>query len=81
VTISPNISGMAFSWTGDTLLISHNNFDYLTQYVVTITTGVVDLSGNSMLTSYQFPFTTQNTIYLSYSSEILQENIINNGSI
>jgi len=81
VLLSPNLSGIVFDWTGNTLLISHDNFEYLTSYVVTISTGVLDLSWVNMDALYQFSFMTQNNIYITYQPTIFEEIITNNGII
>jgi hypothetical protein len=81
VEFSPNLSGIIFSWTGNTLLIEHDDFDYLTGYTISISTGVLDLSGVAMESEYSFSFVTQNNVYLDYQPDIFEEAIENNGAI
>ncbi|MDI6794288.1 MAG: PKD domain-containing protein, partial [bacterium] len=59
-SISPNPGGLSYSWSGNTLTISHSNFAYNQTYNCSITTAGKDDSdtGNNLAATYSWSFTT-----------------------
>ena len=50
----------SFSWDGNKMIFNPNsNLDYLTTYIVTISTEAEDLAGNNLLSPYSWQFTTK----------------------
>lgn len=82
ITFAPVISGLSFSWSDDdTVLVSHDNFDYETEYIITINSWAQDLSGVNMETGYVSSFTTMKNLYLTYDPTIFVEESSNVGAI
>ena len=79
--LSPALSWIVYNWDDNTLIVSHDDFAYLTSYVVTINTWAEDISGVAMEASYVFDFTTQNNIYLTYEPTLFEESTQNDWSI
>lgn len=77
ISFSPSLSGVWFEWSGTTLFVHHDDFEYLTDYTVTVGTGVQDLSGNYMTAPYSFSFRIQNNVWLSYEPEVFSEALQN----
>jgi hypothetical protein len=68
-SISPPVAG-TFTWTGDTLIFIPQSLTSNTFYTVEIGTGAKDLANNSILSTYQFSFTT------TYSTDLTPPRII-----
>jgi len=82
ISFSPLITGLTYTWSDDkTVHIGHNDFDYETEYQITINTWVEDLSWVLMEADYISRFTTMKNIYLIYDPTVLLESEANDGSI
>lgn len=82
ISFSPAISNPVYTWSDDDhVVISHDDLSYSTTYMVTVSTGVLDLSGTAMENPYQFSFETQSNIFVSYQPVVFEEAVVNNGSI
>jgi outer membrane protein assembly factor BamB len=57
-SIDPSIEG-ALGWSGNEMIFTPSlNYDYHTEYTVTVSTAAEDLAGNSMTSSFSWSFTT-----------------------
>jgi hypothetical protein len=68
-SIEPHVEG-TFSWMGKTLIFTPLSLTNDTMYTVTLGTGAKDLAGNSLLSSYQFSFTTKMDPYPPYIVDV-----------
>lgn len=57
-SISPKVDG-SLSWTGNTLIFSHKDFEYQARYTATAAAGIESVYGLSSTRAYNFSFETE----------------------
>ena len=82
VSVSPAVGWLVGTRTdSQTLVVTHDTLDYVTDYTVTVTDAIEDLDGMNPLFDYQFGFQTESNIELIYDSTYFEESINNDGTV